>query len=155
MLGGREHGHIHSNFRNDANSGIGLDTRHRHNKVELRKILFRKRKNKRFQVGFANIKAVDVGPDNAELFSLFDTQFSVHGSKDFLVGGFHASGTKSGNIGDSRGWILQEARSDCGSRVSEYVRKHVIQFDIGNSQTVLSTVLFSGCKTREFLAVTN
>ncbi len=40
MLGGRKHGHIHSDFGNDANSGIRLDTRHRHNKIELWTILF-------------------------------------------------------------------------------------------------------------------
>lgn len=28
MLRGGKHGHIHSDFRNDANSGKGLDTRH-------------------------------------------------------------------------------------------------------------------------------
>ena len=33
----RKHGHIHSNFRNDANSGEGLDTRYRHNKINLRR----------------------------------------------------------------------------------------------------------------------
>ena len=45
MLGGREHGHIHSDFRDDTDSGIGLDTRHRHNKVKLRKILLGKGKD--------------------------------------------------------------------------------------------------------------
>lgn len=40
MLGGGKHEHVHSNFGNDANCGKGLDTRHRHNKVELRKIFF-------------------------------------------------------------------------------------------------------------------
>ena len=39
VLRGGEHGHIQSDFRNDADSGKGLDTRYRHNKVELGKML--------------------------------------------------------------------------------------------------------------------
>ena len=38
MLRGGEHGHIHSDFRDNADSGKGLDTRSRHNKAQLRKI---------------------------------------------------------------------------------------------------------------------
>ena len=121
MLGGREHGHIHSDFRDDANRGKGLDTRHRHNKIELRKILFRKGKNKRFQVGFADVEAVHVEPDNTKLLSLLNTQFSVHGSKDFLVGGFHAFGTEAGNIRDFLCGVFQQASRDSGSSFAEHV----------------------------------
>ena len=39
MLRGWEHRHIHSDFRDNADSGKGLDTWCRHNKVKLRKIL--------------------------------------------------------------------------------------------------------------------
>lgn len=39
MLRGGEHGHIHSDLRNDVGSGKGLDTRRIHNKIELRKVL--------------------------------------------------------------------------------------------------------------------
>ena len=38
MLRGGEHGHIQSDFRDNANRGKGLDTRHCHNKTQLRKI---------------------------------------------------------------------------------------------------------------------
>ena len=48
MLRGGEHGHIPSNFRNDADGGKRLDIRHLHNKVELRKILLSGRQNQRF-----------------------------------------------------------------------------------------------------------
>ena len=50
MLRGGEHGHIHSDFRNDANSGKGLDTRRRHNKVKLRKIFLSSGQNQGFQI---------------------------------------------------------------------------------------------------------
>lgn len=35
MLGEGEHRHIHSDFREDADGGKGLDTWRRHNKIEL------------------------------------------------------------------------------------------------------------------------
>ena len=35
MLRGGEHGHIHSDFRDNANRGKGLDTRHRHTTIHL------------------------------------------------------------------------------------------------------------------------
>ena len=84
MLRGGKHGHIHSNFGNDADSGKGLDTRHRHNKVELRKILFSSGQNQRFQIEFAQFKAVHVGTDDAEFFGLFHTHLSVRSGLDFL-----------------------------------------------------------------------
>ena len=78
MLGGREHGHIHSDFGDDVDCGKGLDTRHRHNKAKLRKMLFGNRKDKRFRVCFTEFKTIHVRTDNAELFTLFSTQFSVY-----------------------------------------------------------------------------
>ena len=79
MLRGGKHGHIHSNFRNDADCGKGLDTRHRHNKAQLRKIFLSSRQNQRFQICFAQFQASHVRTDDAELFSLLGTQLSVHG----------------------------------------------------------------------------
>lgn len=86
MLRGGKHGHIHSNFRDNADSGKRLDTRRRHNKVELRNVFFRSRQNQGFQVEFAQFKTIHVGTDNAELFSLFGTHFSIHGGLNLLNG---------------------------------------------------------------------
>lgn len=58
VLGGREQGHIHSNFRGDANGGKGLNTWHRHNKIELWKIHSGDGKNKRFQIGFTEFETI-------------------------------------------------------------------------------------------------
>ena len=60
--------HIHSNFRNDTNSGKGLDTWHRHNEIQLRKVFLSGRQNQGFQIELAPFKVVHVGPDDAELF---------------------------------------------------------------------------------------
>ena len=121
MLRGGKHGHIHSNFGNDADSGKGLDTRHRHNKVELRKILFSSGQNQRFQIEFAQFKAVHVGTDDAEFFSLFFTHLSIYGGKHLFVGRFHAFGSETRNIRNFLRWILQNAGSDCGGCLAEHI----------------------------------
>ena len=84
MLRGGKNGHIHANLRDDANSGKGLDTRHRHNKTQLGKILLGGCQNQRFQIEFAQFKAVHVGTDDAEFFGLFHTHLSVRSGLDFL-----------------------------------------------------------------------
>ena len=112
MLRGGEHGHIHSNFRDDADSGKGLDTRHRHNKAQLRKIFLSGRQDQRLQIKLAQFKAVHVGTDDAELFSLFFTHLSVHGGKHLFIGCFHAFGSKCGNICDLFCWVLQDFGRD-------------------------------------------
>ena len=61
MLRGGEHGHIHSDFRDNADSGKGLDTRSRHNKAQLRKIFFGGGQNQGIQIDPAQFKAVHVG----------------------------------------------------------------------------------------------
>ena len=45
MLGCGEHGHIHPDFRNDANSGKGENTRHGTNKLYLVSVLLGKSQN--------------------------------------------------------------------------------------------------------------
>lgn len=45
VLRGRKHGHIYSNFRNDSDSGKGLNTWHCHNKFELGKVFFSRSQN--------------------------------------------------------------------------------------------------------------
>lgn len=150
MLRGGKHGHIHSNFRNDANSGKGLDTRHRHNKVELRKIFLSSGQNQGFQMKFVQFKAVHVGTDDAELFSLFFTRLYVHGGKDVLISRFHAFGAEARNICNFLRWIFQNPSSDCGGCFA----KHIIQFMIGDSQAVLRPVFLASGKVGEFPAIT-
>ena len=81
MLRGGEHGHIHSDFRNDADCGKGLDTRRRHNKIELGKVLLSGRQNQGFQIELTQFKAVHVGADDAEFFSLLGTHLPIHSGK--------------------------------------------------------------------------
>ncbi len=98
MLRGGKHGHIHSNFRNDADRGKELDSRRRHNKVKLRKVFLSSSQNQRFQIKLTQLETIHVGTDDAELFSLFSTHLSVHGSKHLLIGRFHTVRSKGRNI---------------------------------------------------------
>lgn len=153
MLQGGKYGHIHANFRNNANSGKELDTRSRHNKIKLRKVLLGNRQNQRIKIEFALFEAVHVGTDDAELFSLLGTHLSVHSGKDFLISRFHALGAETGNIGDFLGWLFKKPGRDCGSSFSKCIGKHVTLFDIGNSQAVLCSVFPTGGGVGEFPAI--
>ena len=146
MLRGREHGHIHSDFRNDATRSKVLDTRRRHNEFELRKIFLSSRQNQRFQIELAQLKAIHVRTDDAELFSLFFTHLSIHSSKDFFIRCFHASGAKTRNICDFSGWIFQQASRDCGGCFTKDIGNDIVQFDIGDSKAVLCPVFSSVVK---------
>ena len=84
MLRCGKHGHIHSNFRNDADRGKGLDTRRRHNKIELGKVFLSGGQNQGFQIELAQFQSVHVGTDDAEFFGLFHTHLSVRSGLDFL-----------------------------------------------------------------------
>lgn len=154
MLRGWEHRHIHSDFRDNADSGKGLDTWCRHKKVKLRKIFLSSCQNQRFQIEFAQFKAVHVGTDDAELFSLFFTHHSVHSSEDFLVSRFHVLGAESRNIRDSLRRVVQNTDSDGGGCLAEHIREHIIQFKVGDSQAVLGPVFLASGVVREFPAVT-
>ena len=113
-----------SNFRDDANSSKGLDTRRRHNKVELRKIFFSSCENQRFQIEFAQFKTVHVGTDDTELFRLFFTHLSVHGGEHLFIGRFHAFGSEAGNIRNFLRWIFQDTGSDCEAALRKHPRRH-------------------------------
>ena len=154
MLRGWEHRHIHSDFRDNADSGKGLDTWCRHNKVKLRKIFLSSCQNQRFQIEFAQFKAVHVGTDDAELFSLFFTHHSVHSSEDFLVSRFHVLGAESRNIRDFLRRVVQNTDSDGGGCLAEHIREHIIQFKVGDSQAVLRPIFLTGGEAGKFPTIT-
>ena len=122
MLRGREHGHIHSDFRDDSNSSKGLNTRHRHNKVEMRKVFLGGGQNQRFQIELAQFQTVHVGTDDAALFGLFFTHLSVHGGKHLFVGCFHAFGSETRNIHNFLSRVVQNSGSNCRGGFTKHTR---------------------------------
>ena len=136
------------------NSGKGSDTRHCHNKVELRKILLSSCQNQRLQIGLAHFKAVHVRADDVELFSLFGAHLSVYSSKDVLVRSFHSLRSENRNICNFLGWIFKKPFRNCRSGLSKHVRKYIIQLNIGDGQTVLCSVFLAGSEVGELPTIT-
>ena len=75
MLRGGKHGHIRSNFRNDADCGKGLDTQHRHNKVKLRKVFLSSSQNQRFQIILTKPFLLSVGMEGVVIAAATITAF--------------------------------------------------------------------------------
>lgn len=148
MHRGGEHRHICADFRDDAGSGKSLDTRSRCNDVDLREILLSGSQNQRLQVQFAQFQGIYVGTDDAELFSLFSTHLSVHSSLDLLHRGLDAFGEVRGYV---KGFAaFQQPGCNSGGRFAKDIGKHIVQFDIGNCQTVLGTVLLPSGEVGQF-----
>ena len=119
-----------------------MDTRSRCNDIDLRKILLSGSQDQRLQVQLAQFQGVHVGTDDAELFSLLDTHLSVHSSLDFLNRSLDIFRQVRGHI---KGLVvLQQSGGNSGSRFAKDIRKHIVQFDIGNCQAVLGAVLLPG-----------
>ena len=120
----------------------------------MRKIFFSSCENQRFQIEFAQFKTVHVGTDDTELFRLFFTHLSVHGGEHLFIGRFHAFGSEAGNIRNFLRWIFQDTGSDCGSCLAENIREDIVQFKIGDSQTVLRPVFLTGGEAGKFPTIT-
>ncbi len=150
MLRGGKHGHINTNLRENGDCGEGLDTRRCQNKVELSKVFLSSGQDQGFQILLTQVKAVHVGTDNAELFSLFDTHLPVHSGNYLLIRGFHPLGTKGRYVCDFLRWMIQQMGRNRGSGLAENVREYVVQLDIGNGKAVLRTIFFAVVKLVSF-----
>ena len=117
----------------------------------MRKVLLIGSQNQRLQIGLAQFKAVHVGTDDAELFSLFGTHLSVYGSLDFLHWGFDILGKVLRHV--KRLVAFQQTGRDCGSGFAKDIRKHIVQLDVRNGKAILSTVLLTGSEVRELSVI--
>ena len=84
-----------------------------------------------------------MGADNPQFFSLLGTHFTVNGGKDFLIGCFHAFGTKDRHIGDFLRRIGEDTTDNVGRSFTEDIGEKAVELQIGNGQTILRTVLFA------------
>ena len=155
MLRGWKHGHIHPDFRDDSDSCKGLDTRRRHNRIELGKILLGERQDQGLQIELAQLETIHMGADDAELFSLFFTPLTIHSGEHQLIGCFHSSGSEAGNIGDFLCWVFQDSGGNCRSCLSKHICEHIIQLEVGDCQTILCPIFLTGCKVGELPAAAN
>ena len=95
-----------------------------------------------------------MGTDDAELFSLYFTHLSVYGGKHLFIGCFHPFGAEARNICDFLCGVVQNPGSDCGRYLAEHIQEHIVQFEVGDSQTVLRPVFLANGKVSEFSAIT-
>ena len=94
-----------------------------------------------------------MGADNPQFFSLLGTHFTVNGGKDFLIGCFHAFGTKDRHIGDFLRRIGEDTTDNVGRSFTEDIGENAVELQIGNGQTILRTVLFACGIVCEFYVV--
>ena len=84
MLGALEHGHIRADFGKDADCGEHLDTRHRQNQVECRKIFFCKSEDQHLQRLLAGCEVFHVGENDTQLSCLMSTDMTIYGGLDAI-----------------------------------------------------------------------
>ena len=74
-----------------------------------------------------------MGTDDAELFSLFSSHLSVHGSKDFFIGGVHAFGAKDRHIRNRFVGLFKNAGCNSRSGFAKDIGENIVQLYVGNS----------------------
>ena len=83
-----------------------------------------------------------MGTDDAELFSLFSTHLSIHSGPNLFNRGFDMLVKVRCNV--KRLVAFQQTGRDRGSCLVKDIRKHIVQFDVGNGQAVLCAVFLPG-----------
>ena len=93
---------------------------------------------------------IHVRTDNPEYFGLLGTDFTVNCGKDFRVGSFHSFGSEGGHISNWFRWIFEQATNDVSGSLTKHIGEDIIEFDIGNGQTILCTVFSPTLKLVSF-----
>ena len=105
MLRGGKHRHIHSDFRDNADCGKGLDTRHRHNKTQLRKIFSAVARINDSKLSLHSWR-LSMWERIMRSFQPVQHTFLRPQQRHTFIGCFHAFGAESGNIRDFLRWIF-------------------------------------------------
>ena len=153
MLRGGEHGHIHSDFRNDADCGKGLDTR---------AVITSSSEEDISQQWTESGSRLSLHSSRLSMWERMMRSFSAcsahispsTGGKDFFVSRFHVLGAESRNIRDFLRRVVQNTDSDGGGCLAEHIREHIIQFKVGDSQAVLRPIFLTGGEAGKFPTIT-
>lgn len=99
------------------------------------------------------VKTGNVPADDLEFFRLPHRESAIHSLLNLLRRSL-AERMKEGL--DIKGFsrMLQQLTDNGGRALAEHVTEHVIQFEVGNGETVLGAVLLSGSVPDELLVVT-
>ena len=153
VFGRLELAHISPDFCNHTNGSHGIgDTGDGKQQFDLAGIRFSKLKDELLQRIPKVIKIGDMFADDLVLFRLPGREGAIYGLLDFLWGSLAAPVKKRCDIkGFTR--MLQQLTDNGGRALAEHVTEHVIQFEVGDRETVLGTVLLSRGIPDELLIV--
>ena len=144
MFRGGKDRHIQADFRDERNSchWRGRETGDGTNQLQLVWIRLCEPKDFGLYMISVFVELVDVLQALFELCSLFTGYRPVNGSLYLFNGVLTAPVKKRSHIELFAG-MLQNVLDDGTRRLSEHVRKHIIQFQVRNSETVLSTIFLA------------
>ena len=107
-----------------------------------------------FDLGTVQFEFVDVVETLAELDSLLMGDSAVHSGLNLGDWGFTAPVNKRRDVERLPG-VRQDILGDGTRGLAEHVREHIVEFEVGHGETVLSAVLFAGDHVGELHAVAN
>ena len=107
-----------------------------------------------FDLGAVLLKFVDVVETLAEFDGLFMGDSAVHSGLNLGDWGFTTPVNERRNVERLPG-VCQDVLGDGRRGLAEYVRKHIVEFEIGHGETVLGVILFADDHVGELHAVAN
>ena len=145
--------HISPDFRNHTNGSHGIgDAGDGKQQFDLAGIRFSELKDELLQRIPKVIKIGNMLADDLELFRLPGREGTIYGPLNFLRGSLTAFVEERRDIkGFTR--MLQQLTDDGGRALNEHTTEHVIQFEVGDCEAVMGTVLLSRGIPDEFLIV--
>ena len=153
VFGRFELAHISPDFRNHTNGSHGIgDTGDGKQQFSARVLRFSELKDELLQRITKVVEIGNVLADDLELFRLPGREGTIYSLLNFLRGSLAAPVKERRDIkGFTR--MLQQLTDNGGRALAEHVTEHVIQFEVGDRETVLGTVLLSRGIPDELLIV--
>ena len=105
-----------------------------------------------FDFGAVLLKFVDVVETLAEFNGLLMGDSAVHSGLNLGDWGFTAPVNERRDVERLPG-VRQDVLGDGTRGLAEHVREHIVEFEIGHGETVLSAVLFAGNHVGELAAI--
>lgn len=156
ILGRREHGHINADFRDDGDSrhGIVVESRDGVNQVEGGCERGDEAVNFDFDFRTVLLKFIDMVETLTEFDSLLMGNSAVHSGLDLGDCGFTAPVNERRNVKCLPG-ARQDILGDGTCGLSEHIREHIVELEVGHGETVLGAILFAGDHVGELHVIAN
>ena len=156
MLGSREDRHISTDLGEDKDRGKGVPVKAGNSTDEIkgRRIRFSQKGDLVLDLRFERLNLIDMRESGAEFDGLLRTDGAVNSSLDLLDRSF-ASTIDIGS--DVKGFarMSKDMLGNGTGGLSKDVGKDIVEFKIGNGQTIQCTVLLAGNHVGEFGTITH